>query len=225
MRTRPPVCNGSKSADWRTRFLRLGALWTAENDRSPHVATSSGGFHVDRYFNSDIVLASPRLTTEIVDSVLSPRVSHLERPPDWVVTYAPFGLFLAFAVAQALGARCAYVDPADGYATHFDIGESDSALIVADDIYSGTSVLRTLERVEERGAQVIPTIFCLANMAGAPCLEGNEIIPAVALDARRYPPTQCPLCAAGSEALLPRPNWSMLCRPSKTVSSGRDPEG
>jgi orotate phosphoribosyltransferase len=203
----PSRANGG---DWGGLFRQIGAVWEVGQSGAPHVQTSLGGSHVDKYFNSDIVVASPTLTTQVVESVLVPGFSQTARAPDWVLSYAPFGLFLAHAVAQALDARCAYSDPSSEYATHFDIRASESVLVIADDVHSGGSVLKTIEQVERRGARVLPMVFCLANLSGEASLGEREIVSAVTLEPRRYPAETCPLCAEGSPALTPRPNWPTL---------------
>lgn len=209
----PDSVPSAQGVEWTRRFREIGALWEVGGASGPHVKTSLGGAHVDRYFNSDVVLASPPLTAEIVASVLVPRLSSLGASPDWVISYAPFGLFLAHAVAEALGARCAYANPSQGYVTHFQIASSESVLVVADDVYSGNSILRVIEQVERGGAKIIPALFCLANMSGSQQLGGREVISAAALTAERFEAGACPMCAAGSPALLPRPNWQALCAP------------
>ncbi len=191
-------------------FRQIGAVWEASRPGGPHVRTSLDGSHVDKYFNSDVVVASPSLTTQIVKSVLVPELSKTGLAPDWVLGYSPFGLFIAHAVAQALDTQCAYSDPSGGYVTHFEIGPSESVLVIADDIHSGSSVLKTIAQVEHRGAWVIPTIFCLANMSGKRQLGRREILSAVELDAHSYSAETCPLCAEGSPALAPRSNWRAL---------------
>lgn len=191
-------------------FRQIGAVWEAGRPSGPHVRTSLDGSHVDKYFNSDVVVASPKLTTQVVESILVPELSKTGLAPDWILGYAPFGLFIAHAVAQVLDTQCAYSDPSGGYATHFEISASESVLVIADDIYSGGSVLKTIAQVERRGALVAPMIFCLANMSGKRQLGGREIISAVELDAHTYSAGTCPLCAEGSPALAPRPNWQAL---------------
>jgi len=190
------------------------------------VQTSLGGSHVDKYFNSNVVVASPELTAQIVESVLVPALSRLIEAPDWVLSYAPFGLFLAHAAAQALDARCAYSDPRSEYAINFDIRASDSVLVIADDVHSGSSILKTIEQVERRGAQAAPAIFCLANLSGKSALGEREIISAVTLEPHRYQAEACPLCAEGSSALAPRPNWPLLLastRPRGHLQGLEDP--
>ncbi|HEX6667338.1 MAG TPA: hypothetical protein VF081_12165 [Solirubrobacterales bacterium] len=179
--------------------------------------TSLGGAHMDKYFNSDLVLASPELTAAVVTSVLTPELKRLEVAPDWVISYAPYGLFVAHAVASAIGTRCAYGDPAIGYETHFEIASQELVLIVADDINSGRSVVKMIEQVEILGARAAPIVFCLANLSGASRLADREIVSAVALDARRFKEEACPLCDEGSPALLPRPNWNALTRGTYSV--------
>lgn len=222
----PSPASQTRGGDWGALFRQIGAIWEASQPGAPHVQTSLGGSHVDTYFNSDVVVASPGLTAQVVESVLVPGLSRVTKAPDWVLSYAPFGLFLAHAVAQALDARCAYSDPRSEYAIHFDIRASDSVLVVADDLHSGSSILKTIEQVERRGAQVAPTIFCLANLSGKSALGDRGIVSAAVLEPHRYPAETCPLCAEGSPALAPRPNWPTLltsARPRRHPQGLEDP--
>ncbi len=207
-----------------SRFRSLGAVWEAGDPDAPHVKTSLGGSHVDKYFNSDVIVARPDLTAEIVQTVLLPEMLHRNAAPDWVVGYAPFGLFLAHAAAHALKARCAYSDPAVEYDTYFDIQASESVLVVADDMYSGRSVLRTVEKLESRNAIVLPAVFCLVNLSGKTMLGPREIVSVGTLQANIYPGDACPLCEHGSTALTPRPNWSVLSASAAATGSLADTE-
>ena len=207
------------SAEWMGRFRELGAIWEASGASAPHVKTSLAGSHVDRYFNSDAVMAWPDITAEIVRTVLVPEMRRREATPDWVIGYAPFGLFLAHAAAHALGARCAYSDPAAQYDTYFDIRPSESVLVVADDMYSGGSVTKTIKQLESREATVIPVVFCLVNLSGKAMLGAREIVSVATLSTKIYPAEACPLCKEGSPALIPRPNWDTLASPGHAMRS------
>jgi orotate phosphoribosyltransferase len=206
-------------SSWINRFRTLGAVWEAASLEAPHVQASLGGSHVDRYFNSDVVVASPALTSEIAESVLLPELEKASLSPDWILGYAPFGLFLAHAVAQLLDARCAYSDPSEDYATQFEIGRSDSVLVVADDLHSGRSATKTIHRAEQRGAQVEPLVFCLANLSGSSSLDERAIITAARMDPQRYQAKECPFCAHGSPALSPRPHWRTLMESTPSAPS------
>jgi orotate phosphoribosyltransferase len=202
--------NDARDIDWLGRFRTRGAVWEAGIAEGPHVKTSLQGKHVDKYFNSDCILSSPPLVEEVVRSVLVPAVAECDLAPTWVVSYAPFGLFLAYACAEVLGARCGYSVPDAGFEIDFAIRRSDSVLLVADDVYSGTSVARTVEAVERKGATVIPLVFALANLSGEAHIGGRRICAAMALAAQTYPEHRCPFCERGSQAILPRPNWALL---------------
>jgi orotate phosphoribosyltransferase len=197
--------------DWLERFRASGAVWEAgAHGGAPHVKTSLQGKHLDKYFNSDRVLSRPRLVGDVVRSVLVPKLDELGWSPTWVVSYAPFGLFLAYASADILNASCGYVVPEEGYSTGFAIEPSDSVLVVADDIYSGTSIAATVDAIAQRGARVLPFVFALANLSGEANLGEQSIVAAATLPAQRYEETECPLCERGSPALLPRPNWELF---------------
>jgi orotate phosphoribosyltransferase len=201
-----PVSSGR----WLSCFRELGAVWEAGDADAPHVKTSLAGAHVDKYFNSDAVLSRPELTAEIVRSILQPELLRRELTPAWIVGYAPFGLFLAHAAAHALRTRCAYSDPTAEYDTYFDIQPADPVLVVADDMYSGGSVAKTITQLQRREATVLPIVFCLVNLSGKAALGEREIVSVGAMSTNIYPAEECPLCKQGSPALTPRPNWHTL---------------
>lgn len=214
----------SPATNWLSRFHELGAIWEATDPDAPHVKTSLAGSHVDRYFNSDAVLSWPDITEEIVRTILQPQLAQRRLRPDWVVGYAPFGLFLAQAAARALHARCAYTDPSAKYDTYFQIQSGDSILVVADDMYTGGSVLKTISQLERRGATVLPIIFCLVNLSGKKALAEREILAAGEMAANTYRADECQMCRHGSTALTPRPNWHVLL-PAATHQGARADRG
>jgi orotate phosphoribosyltransferase len=195
------------STNWLEKFRREGAIWEHRSPVAPHIKTSLSGLHTDAYFNSDVICARPELLEQVVESVVQPRVA---TKLDWVVSIAPYGLFFTYACARLLGARCAYTNPGQGFATSFPINKDESVLVVSDDVYSGDGVRRTVQEMDRLGAKVLSTACCLANLSGLADIDGREIVAAATVPAKLYPVEECPLCKAGSEALLSRPNWTRL---------------
>jgi orotate phosphoribosyltransferase len=150
---------------------------------------------------------------QVIASVLVPALRDRNLAADWVVGYAPFGLFVAHAAAYTLEARCGYTDPASSYDINFDIRESETVLVVADDIHSGRSVVETIAALERRGAAALPMVFCLVNLSGSDVIASREVVAAGVLEANSYAEGECPLCAQGSAAVTPRPHWRELTGP------------
>lgn len=177
---------------------------------SSHIKTSMIGEHVDAYFNSDIITSQPAVLNEIVKTVLVPFVSQSNEKPDWIVSYAPYGLFIAYSSAEQLNTKCGYTIPQDNYKTDFKVPKTSTVLVVADDMYSGSGVAKTITTLEQMGVKVLPFVFCLANLTGSVKLGDRTIVSAVSITARRYPSDNCEFCKKGSKAVLARPNWDKV---------------
>jgi orotate phosphoribosyltransferase len=198
------------NTDWLGRFQQEKVIWQMINNHDPHVKTSMLGEHVNAYFNSDIVTSRPELLEQAINDILLPVIQSAKLKPDWVVSYAPYGLFIAYACARKLNAKCGYTNPNDDYKTSFRISPSEKVLVIADDIYSGAGVRKTIVTLENMNATVLPIVFCLANLSGSAELDNREITSAAYRPAQRYQADTCLFCEQGSEALLARPNWEQL---------------
>lgn len=204
---------------WLNTYRKSEALWEMTDPMAPHVETSMGGEHVSAYFNSDVITAYPRTLDRIVVTTLVPEMKKRYLDPDWVFTYAPFGILVASACAGRLNAqiynrrdqiRTGYVDPKNGYKTTFGIKPEETALVVSDDIYSGGGIKRTIKVLESMGVEVLPVVFTLANLSGSSNLGDREIIAGVHIEADRFKADECEMCANGSEAVNARSNWDLL---------------
>ena len=200
-------------------YRKSGALWEMGSPTDPHVTTSTSGDHVSAFFNSDIVTARTDNLDFIASAVLLPELKKRNLNPDWVFTYAPFGILVAAASAGRLNARhdfqrhrvkTGYVDPKNEYKTTFGIKPEEKALVVSDDIYLGGGIKRTIKVLEGMGVEVIPVVYTLANLSGSSHLDDREIIAGAHIDAGRTTADDCGMCANGSEALNARSNWDLL---------------
>jgi adenine/guanine phosphoribosyltransferase-like PRPP-binding protein len=196
--------------DWTETYKEYGALWQMQDVREPHAATTTSNEHVSAYFLSENITARPSLVVEIVNTALLPHAGSEELVPDWVFTYAPYGLFVASACANTLGAQQGYVKPADNYTTTYDVQPGDEVLVVSDDLYSGGSLKKTIGSMQQMGAVVLPYVFTLANLSGDSHLDGRKILAGAHIPVERYPGDDCAMCDGGSEPLAPRPNWERL---------------
>jgi orotate phosphoribosyltransferase len=203
------------STDWLHEFRELGAIWQLKSSHHPHVKTSMSGKHVDAYFNSDLIASRPEIVDAVVDSVLIPALKTCGHKPTWVVGYAPYSILVAYACAQKPGVRCGYSKPSDNYDISFPISSNDTVLVVADDLYTGDAVIRTIDTLKTMGAKIAPYTFALMNLSGSDQLGECHIIAGGNLPARKWAPDSCTLCNSGSEALLSRPNWQLFRAPAK----------
>jgi len=184
------------------------ALWKYDNSKF-HVQTSESGLHSDLYLNTDYVMAEVVLLEEIVEKVFLKELNSRKIKPDWIITYPPFGLAIAYSLARQTGAKFGYVD-SKAEVCNFDIKEGDSVIVVGDEIYTGGCIKKTIDIVDKLGAKIEPTIFIIGNFSGAKTLGGFEVVSVLSENGNFYEEKDCPMCKAGSKAVLPRPNWPQL---------------
>lgn len=191
-----------------TQLIKEKALWRYNNSKF-HVQTSESGMHSDLYLNTDKVVSDVSLVEEIVKNVFSKELALRKIKPDWIITYPPFGLVIAYVLAREVGAKFGYVDTKEE-ACNFDIKNGEKVIVVGDDIYSGGSIKKTIEIVNSLGAKVQSPIFTIGNFSGTEALLNLEIVSAISEHGNLYNEKDCPMCKAGSKAVLPRPNWNAL---------------
>ncbi|TAK95880.1 hypothetical protein EPO05_03210 [Patescibacteria group bacterium] len=184
------------------------AIWKYDHSKF-HVQTSESGMHSDLYLNTDYVVSDVPLIENIVKNIFSKELGLRNIQPDWVISYPPFGLAIAYALARQIGAKFGYADTKTE-TCDFDIRKGDVVTVVGDDIYSGGSIKKTIKILDGLGAKVQSPIFTIGNFSGAKTLLDLEIVSAIAEKGNLYPESDCPMCKAGSKAVLPRPNWNKL---------------
>ena len=186
------------------------SLWRYNNSKF-HVKTSESGLHSDLYLNTDCVISDVLLVEEIVKNVFFKELRLRKIKPDWIISYPPFGLAIAYALARESGAKFGYVNTKTNKC-NFDIKKGDKVIVVGDDIYSGESLKKTVNIVNKMGAKVEAPIFAIGNFSGAKRLLGLEVLSVISEKGNLYPANDCPMCKSGSKAVLPRPNWNKLMK-------------
>lgn len=119
------------------------AVWRYNNSNF-HVKTSESGMYSDLYLNTDYIVSDVPLVEETVKGIFLKELNLRNIKPDWVISYPPFGLPIAYVLARQLGARFGYVDTQTGLC-NFDIKTDEKVIVVGDDIYSGGSIKKTIE--------------------------------------------------------------------------------
>lgn len=184
------------------------AVWRYDNSNL-HVKTSESGMHSDLYLNTDYIVSDVSLVEEIVRDIFLKELNLRNIKPDWVISYPPFGLPIAYALARQLGARFGYVDIQAGVC-NFNIKIDEKVIVVGDDVYSGGSIKKTIEIINNLGAKVQSPILTIGNFSGAKVLLGLEVISAISEKGNLYNENNCPMCKLGSKVVSPRPNWNKI---------------
>jgi len=192
------------------KLMQANALWQYNNS-GLHVQTAKSGLHSDSYLNTDIVVSNPQLVEEIIKNVFCKELNIRNIKPDWIVTYPPEGIALAYAFARQIGAKMAYIDPKTEEC-NFEIREGDSVVVIGDDIYSGGSIKKAIMTLRGLEAKIEGPLLSIGNFSGTESLLGVEIVSAISQKGNLYDKNDCPMCKEGSKAVLPRPNWNALLK-------------
>ena len=181
-----------------------------------HFKLSSGN-HSQFYLQSAKVLENPETAGKLANA-LAEQIKNDGIEVDTVCAPAIGGLIAGFALAQALGARYIFTERVNGAMTlrrGFDVRHGERILICEDIITTGGSAMEAAAAVESLGAQVV-AFAALANrgfchrqdsdLVAKPNCKLPDDLPFYALadfDFEMYAPEECPMCAAGSEAVKP----------------------
>ena len=164
----------------------------------------TSGLHSDRYLQCALVLQHPAYAAELGE-LLATRPHELAGLPDLVVAPALGGILVAHEVARSLGVRGLFAERQDGILKlrrGFQIEAGERCFVVEDVVTTGGSTRETMEVVRHSGGIVIAAGSLIDRSGGRTDLGVPRIALAV-LDVPAYPPEECPLCKAGSQAVKP----------------------
>jgi len=163
----------------------------------------SSGLHGDTYVEKFDLLRNPRATEQICGGFVR---AFADARVDVVAGPTTGGILLAFETARQLGVAAAYAEREGEAGRAFRRGTTlapGARVLVVDDILTtGGSVRETLAALAAHDVTVVG-IGVLWDRSGGKVAFG---VPLVALNAEEiaaYPPTACPLCAAGIPLVKP----------------------
>ncbi len=215
------------SDEWTARYKEYGALWTHDgNEKRPHALLTSGN-HSNAFINSEQVLEDPLFLDDACGDLLTLLIEQgLDiETVDRVVGPAMGAITMAHDMARHIGRSrsrpClrAYSEKEthDGVVTHMafkrtEIAPGERVLVVEDVFNTGGSVERTAQAVIKAGGSVVPFSAILLNRSNHTEFDGRKIVSLIQYPMAIWAPDACPLCAQGSEVLLPKQkeNWERL---------------
>ena len=124
---------------------------------------------------------------------------------DTVASPAIGGLVVGFATAAALGKRFIWTERQNGVMTlrrGFKVAEGEKVLVVEDVITTGGSTRECIDALTAGGAIIVGAASIVDRSNGRADV-GVPRISLISLDVPTYEPADCPLCAAGEEAVKP----------------------
>ena len=169
----------------------------------------SSGLHSPKYLQCALALQMPADAAEfgraIAEKVPLVIASGTDAGFDTVASPAIGGLVIGFATAQAMNMRFIWTERQDGVMAvrrGFTVEPGERILVVEDVITTGGSTRECIVALESHGAKVAAAASIIDRSNGAADV-GVPRIELVRLDVPSYQPEECPLCAAGIEAVKP----------------------
>ncbi|MFN0278752.1 MAG: orotate phosphoribosyltransferase [Pyrinomonadaceae bacterium] len=162
----------------------------------------SSGLHSSKYLQCARALQKPADAVEY-GQALAGQVSDIEI--DTVASPAIGGLIIGFAAAQALNTRFIWTERENSVMTlrrGFAVQPGERFLVVEDVITTGGSTRECIAALEKHGAKVVAAASIIDRSNGTADV-GVPRVSLASLDVPSYKPEECPLCAAGIEAVKP----------------------
>lgn len=184
------------SADYLMQRLReTGAILEG------HFALSSG-LHSDRYVQCARLLANTGVAAE-VGAALSAK---LPLDIDLVVSPAMGGLIIGHEVARARGLTHLFTERVDGamvFRRGFAVPSGARAVVVEDVVTSGGSLIEAAATLREAGGRFVAAASIVDRSGGRQLGFGVPFFNLIELEVQTWRPEDCPLCAAGGQAVKP----------------------
>jgi len=184
------------------------SVWKFNNSKL-HVKTLESGLHSDLYLNTDFVVSDPKLVESIVKDIFVKELNSRNIKPDWIISYPPYGLPIAFELARQMNAKFGYIDRKSNEC-NFDIKVGETIIVIGDDIYSGGSIKETIQIVTSKGGIVKSPILTIGNFTGTKSIMDLDVVSAISEKGNLYEENVCPMCKLGSKAVSPRIHWNDL---------------
>jgi orotate phosphoribosyltransferase len=163
----------------------------------------SSGLHSDRYFQCALVLSEPA-RAEVLARAFAEQV---KVDVDCVVGPAMGAVVWAQEVGRALGKRALFTERKEGemcLRRGFTFRPGERVLLVEDVLTTGGSAREVISVLEQHGAKVVACGALLNRSGRNPFEELNlPLVELMRTEVQVWESDNCPLCAAGGEALKP----------------------
>ncbi|MBX7150635.1 orotate phosphoribosyltransferase [bacterium] len=170
-------------------FRKTGALLEG------HFILTSGA-HSPNYFQCAKVLQYPNYAQILCGEIGLHFAAHKIQA---VVAPAVGGIIVGHEVARTLNARCIFAERENGVMQlrrGFEIHRDDNVLVVEDVVTTGGSVKEVVQLCRDRDANVIGVGYIVDRSNGTVEF-GVPQFSLLAMDVKKYDPSDCPLCREG----------------------------
>lgn len=161
----------------------------------------SSGLHSNRYLQCALVLMYPwraeAITKHIAAKYDAPK-------PDVVIGPAMGGITFAYELARAFHVPALFTERVDAkFALRrgFTLSPGQNVLIAEDVVTTGGSVKEVMDVVRAAGAKTVAVACCVHRTKTNPF--DVPLFSAMTMEVEAWSADQCPLCKAGSPAVMP----------------------
>ncbi|HAO64405.1 TPA: hypothetical protein DCQ44_00290 [Candidatus Taylorbacteria bacterium] len=216
------------SAGWIAEYQKKDAYWLHDgNSKRPHALLISGK-HSNGFFNSRPVIADEPLLREAASDLVDlfiikgGDIEHVDRVVGPQTGATKLAEFLSDEIGKRRKRPCHWASPAkqgegELKAMVFNdpkhmVMPGERVLLCEDVLTTGGSVELTARAVKEKGGIILHIVLILVNRSGLVTAYDNLIVALIDRNMPTWEQAECPLCAAGSEAIRPKgiPEWARL---------------
>ena len=212
--SRPKLPDQTSIQKWQKIFKDLGAEWEYRGGDACALYTLSGKVS-DYYFNSEVISKNPEMLGSLCREVYLPEVQRRNIGVDMVASYPPYGVAFAKALAQELGVGSCFIRSLASPGFEQQLPGGTRVLVVADDIFSGSSVVKTIKAALANQCEVAPVVLAFANFSGRNSIEGLDIFSVITRRVELSDVSDSPLVARGVRAINAREHWEEFFAPRK----------
>jgi len=155
----------------------------------------ASGRHGDRFLQAARILQYPD-TTEQLCREMAERFK--DDSVELVCGPATGGIVLAYETARHVGCRAVFAEKeADGTMAvkrGFRVDPGTRVLVVEDIVTTGGSVKKTIDHLEQRGAEIVGVAVLVDRSGGESPFGALRYEPLAAITLSTYDPAECPLC-------------------------------
>jgi orotate phosphoribosyltransferase len=162
----------------------------------------TSGLHSSQYFQCAKVLQYPQHAEKLCRVA---QQNFSQKRIAVVIAPAVGGIIVAHEVGRLLQTRVLFAERQDGKMSlrrGFQVAAGEKVLVCEDVVTTGGSVQEVVNLVREAGGEVAG-VFCIVDRSSGKADFGVPLISTLQLAPETYQPTNCPLCAKGSQAEKP----------------------
>jgi orotate phosphoribosyltransferase len=162
----------------------------------------TSGMHSASYFQCAKVFQYPWHAEKLCRAIAQ---HHQDKAIDVVVSPAIGGIVVGQEIARLLGVRGIFAERKEGQMTlrrGFEINEGENILLAEDVTTTGGSVKEVMDVVAQHGGS-IKAVTAVVDRSGGKVDFGIPYFSLLQMEIQNYDPSDCPLCAKGSEAIKP----------------------